>query len=205
MSDLSILQEGDDEPCLGQTKNPLLTIIMTLPLLVIPVRVSPAPREASGSSATGPRHAAAILFTTATSSCRLIYKEFMKPAHGRIDRNIFESREHPRVRITAPIVCSFSRVGIRRWLPRMGHDGIVLDMSLKGARILSETVIHPGDRLTLTVRLPYQIARMRVAVATVQWEKEQIYGVEFTKLSPVAETRLRMFLAAVGKSLVEIA
>jgi hypothetical protein len=46
---------------------------------------------------------------------------------------------------------------------------------------------------------------MRVAVATVRWEKEHIYGIEFTRLSPVAETRLRMFLAAVGKSLVEIA
>lgn len=129
----------------------------------------------------------------------------MKPARGRIDRNISESREHPRVRITAPIVCSLSRRGIRRWLPWIGHDGAVLDMSLKGARILSDTAIHPGDRLTLNVRLPYQIARMRVAVATVRWEKEHIYGIEFTRLSPVAETRLRMFLAAVGKSLVEIA
>ena len=129
----------------------------------------------------------------------------MKPAHSRNDRGIIESREHPRVRITTPIVCSFSRGRIRRWLPRMGHDGIILDMSLKGARILSDTAILPGDRLTLTVRLPYQIARMRVAVATVRWEKEHIYGIEFTRLSPVAETRLRMFLAAVGKRLVEIA
>ena len=124
------------------------------------------------------------------------------PAHGQRDRSIFESREHPRVRITTPIVCSFSRGRMRRWLPRMGHDGIILDMSLKGARILSDTAILPGDRLTLTIRLPYQIARMRVAVATVRWEKEQIYGIEFTRLSPVAETRLRMFLAAVGKRLV---
>ena len=126
----------------------------------------------------------------------------MKPAHGRMDRNILESRKHPRVRITAPIVCSLSRQGIRGWLPRIGHDGVVLDMSLKGVRILSDTVIHPGDRLTLNVRLPYQIARMRVAVAIVRWEKEKIYGIEFTRMSPVAEMRLRMFLAAVGNSLI---
>jgi hypothetical protein len=129
----------------------------------------------------------------------------MKPVHDRSDRNISESREYPRVRITAPIACSLSCRGIRRWLPRIGHDAIVLDMSLKGACILSETAIHPGDRLILNVRLPYQVARMRVAIATVRWEKEQIYGIEFTRLSPVAETRLCMFLAAVGNGLVEIA
>ena len=171
---------------------------MTPPFLVIPVRASPARRHLPLRRPV-PRHTAAILFTMATSSCRLSDKEFMKPAHSRNDRGIIESREHPRVRITTPIVCSFSRGRIRRWLPRMGHDGIILDMSLKGARILSDTAILPGDRLTLTVRLPYQIARMRVAVATVRWEKEHIYGIEFTRLSPVAETRLRMFLAAVGK------
>ena len=129
----------------------------------------------------------------------------MKPAYDRSDRSVFESREHPRVRITTAMVCSFSRRGIGRWLPRRGQDGIILDMSLKGVRILSDTAIHPGDRLTLTVRLPHQIARMHVAIATVRWEREHLYGVEFTTLSPVAETRLRMFLAAVGKNLLEIA
>ena len=158
---------------------------MTPPLLVIPVRASPARPEHLPTPATGsPRHTAAILFTMTTSSCRLTDKEFMKPAHGRNDRSILESREHPRVRITTPIVCSFSRGGTRRWLPRMGHDGIILDMSLKGARILSDTAILPGDRLTLTIRLPYQIARMRVAVATVRWRRSRSMGLSLPDCPP---------------------
>ena len=75
----------------------------------------------------------------------------------------------------------------------------MLDLSLKGARILTETAIEPGDHVTLQVRFPLQLARMRIEVATVRWEKDRTYGIEFIRLSAVAERRLRMFLAATAR------
>ena len=106
-----------------------------------------------------------------------------------------ELRQYPRLRIVAPFVCAFSRIGLTRWLAddRAGL-GVVLDVSLRGARVMSAVPMTPGDQLAISLRLPDQVATMNTD-ATVRWGKDQTFGLEFSTLSRTAEIRLRKYLA----------
>lgn len=109
-------------------------------------------------------------------------------------------RQHPRLRIPAPFVCSLSRLGLAKWLSRGGDGiGVVFDVSMKGAKVMSEAGIQCGDRLSVSLSLPNQASPMTVEEAAVRWEKDQVYGLEFVDLSPVAEMRLRKFITIAMK------
>jgi PilZ domain-containing protein len=104
-------------------------------------------------------------------------------------------RQHPRLRVAAPFACSLSRRGLAKWLGRKADGiGVVFDVSMRGAKVMSEAGIQPGDRLSMRLSLPNQASPMAVEEATVRWEKDQVYGLEFNDLSPVAEMRLRKFI-----------
>ena len=103
-------------------------------------------------------------------------------------------RKYPRVRVAAPFPCSLARVGLlRKGVVEQGL-GIVYDVSAKGARVMTEAVITPGDRIAMSLRLPNQAASMFVETATVRWGKEQTYGVEFERLSPNDNKYLETFM-----------
>ena len=108
-------------------------------------------------------------------------------------------RQHPRVRISAPFVCALSRRQSRRWLRRPSFDlGVVYDLSIRGARVSTKAEIRPGDVVTLSLRLPKQIKSADIAFATVQWTKNQFFGLAFTELSPAAQNRLKKYVAIVS-------
>jgi hypothetical protein len=106
-----------------------------------------------------------------------------------------ELRRYPRIRVQAPFACSFARLGLQRWAAaeRSGL-GVVLDVSLKGAKVMSQASMNPGDQLAISLRLPDQTATMNVDAA-VRWGNRHTVGSEFTTVSPLAETRLRKFLS----------
>jgi hypothetical protein len=56
----------------------------------------------------------------------------------------------------------------------------------------------PGDEVTLRLRLPKQIKPAEIAVATVQWAKDQFFGLAFTELSPTAQNRVNKYVAIVS-------
>lgn len=103
-------------------------------------------------------------------------------------------RKHPRVRVLAPFPCSLARVGLLRKEAVEQALGIVYDVSAKGARVMTEAVITPGDRIAMSLRLPNQAASMYVETATVRWGKEQTYGVEFDELSTNDNRHLQIFM-----------
>ena len=79
-------------------------------------------------------------------------------------------RQHPRLRVSAPFVCSFSRLGLAKWLGRGGDGiGVVFDVSMRGAKVMSEAGIQRGDRVSVTLALPNQVSPMTVEEATVRW------------------------------------
>ena len=111
-----------------------------------------------------------------------------------------ELRQYPRLRILAPFVCAFVRIGLTRWLSEDRNGiGVVLDVSLKGARVMSAVRMRPGDQLAVSLRLPNQISTMNTD-ATVRWAKDQTFGLEFVSLSRTAEIRLRKYLAMTSSS-----
>ena len=109
-------------------------------------------------------------------------------------------RQHPRLRIPAPFACSFLRRGLTKWISG-SHEGlgVVFDVSIKGAKVMSETGIKPGEHMSVSFCLPNQISPMTVKDAAVRWGKDQTFGLEFLDLSPVAEMRLRKFIAIAGR------
>ncbi|MBX3332014.1 MAG: PilZ domain-containing protein [Nitrospira sp.] len=109
-------------------------------------------------------------------------------------QNVPQLRKHPRVRVSAPFPCSLARVGLLRQGAVEQGLGIVYDVSAKGARVMTEAVITPGDRIAMRLRLPNQAASMFIEAATVRWGKEQTYGVEFEGLSPNDNKHLQTFM-----------
>lgn len=115
-------------------------------------------------------------------------------------RSVPQLRRYPRVRVSAPFPCSFARVGrLRTGLVEQGV-GVVYDVSEKGARVMTEAVITPGDRIAMRLRLPNQSASMVIETATVRWGKEQIYGVEFEGVSPHDNQHLQAFMTHQSKT-----
>jgi len=112
-----------------------------------------------------------------------------------------QARRHPRLRVAAPFPCALTQLGLKKWVTaKWGGIGIVYDVSTKGARVMTEVDLAPGDHLAISLRLPKQVSAMFVESATVRWGKDQTYGVEFANLSPIADMRLRKFLARLSKT-----
>ncbi|MBM4126267.1 MAG: PilZ domain-containing protein [Nitrospira sp.] len=104
-------------------------------------------------------------------------------------------RRHPRVRVLAPFPCSLALVGLKQWRAfDEGGLGVVYDVSAKGARVMTQALISPGDRVAINLRLPNQAASTVIELATVRWGKEQTYGIEFQGVSSSADTRLQTFM-----------
>jgi hypothetical protein len=104
-------------------------------------------------------------------------------------------RRHPRVRVLAPFPCSLALIGLKRWLTsEEGGLGLVYDVSVKGARVMTQALISPGDRIAINLRLPNQATATFIELATVRWGREQTYGIEFQGVSMAADTRLQTFM-----------
>jgi hypothetical protein len=54
--------------------------------------------------------------------------------------------------------------------------------------------MSPGDQLAISLRLPDQTATTNVD-ATVRWGNRHTFGLEFTAVSQLAESRLRKFFS----------
>ena len=114
-----------------------------------------------------------------------------------IGQTVPQLRKHPRLRLSTTFPCSFARVGLDKW-PANEQDGlgVVYDVSTRGARVMTEAVIIPGDRIAMNLRLPEQAASM---LATVRWAKEHTYGVEFESLAPGSDQYLQAFITRLSQ------
>lgn len=111
-------------------------------------------------------------------------------------------RRHPRVRIPTPIACEIAWRDEQRWFGKsVQGPGVVYDLSLRGMRVSTEAPIKPGDHVSLLVRLPRQAAPAEIAVATVRWAKDQIFGLAFQRLSSISHGRLRRYMAVFSKGI----
>ena len=68
------------------------------------------------------------------------------------------------------------------------------DVSSKGARVMTQALISPGDHIAVNLRLPNQATSTWIELATVRWGKEQTYGIEFQGVSVAADTCLQTFM-----------
>lgn len=69
------------------------------------------------------------------------------------------------------------------------------NLSLGGAAILSDLVVPRGEYLTLMITLPTQAGGIEIELAPVRWVKDGGFGVEFIRMSPGSQQRLKQYLA----------
>ena len=113
-----------------------------------------------------------------------------------LEGSFLDLRRHPRVRVDAPFACALARKGLRSWWSSDNRGlGVVFDLSINGAKVLTESAVRAGERMSLTLNLPRQAAPMQVDVAAARWVAGPTVGVEFLSLSPESQWRLRKFLS----------
>lgn len=87
-----------------------------------------------------------------------------------------------------------------RWvLTEDSDDGTLLDVSRKGARLRINHLFQRGQKLTLTLNLPWERPPVEVRLAAVKWVQEDIVGVEFLKVEDEDRVSLDVFLASRSK------
>lgn len=75
-------------------------------------------------------------------------------------------------------------------------EGRLDNLSFGGAAIISDIAISRGEYLTLTVTLPAQAGSVEIELAPVRWVKEGSFGVEFIRIAPESQQRLKQYLDA---------
>ncbi len=96
----------------------------------------------------------------------------------------FVERQHPRFAAQFPVAFYGHREG----------TGIVVDLSLGGCRIDSQTAAYTGEYLNLEIQLETGKAALKVDVASVRWSDEEKFGLCFEWLQPRERRRLEDFL-----------
>ena len=74
--------------------------------------------------------------------------------------------------------------------------GSTNNLSTEGCMAESESIVHQGSPLELRLHLPDDDSPVEVNLAVVQWSKGQKFGLEFVRLQPEEEARLRCFVSA---------
>jgi hypothetical protein len=74
------------------------------------------------------------------------------------------------------------------------EEGTLLDISIRGCAIRSDVPLHKGNLLCLQIRLTDQEPPIEIDIATVRTVTGRRFGLEFVRIRPEEETRLRRLL-----------
>ena len=96
-----------------------------------------------------------------------------------------EGRKHTRFAVHLPV--SFRG-------DQLSHGGTILNVSAEGCSITSETVASVAAYLQLTMQLREREDPVEVDLAAVRWSSPTRFGVEFIKIRPEEEERLKKFV-----------
>lgn len=69
--------------------------------------------------------------------------------------------------------------------------GSVLDLSMKGCRILGDSPVQVGNRLAVRLTIPDCHQPVQIDGVKVCWVAETTFGIEFRSLSPEVKRRLQ--------------
>jgi hypothetical protein len=108
-----------------------------------------------------------------------------------------EQRQQPR--FPTRFRSAFSSVN------RVDGEGTVVDLSLRGCGIASQTAIHPGTTLTLRIHVPEPETALTVQQAVVRWCRDGRIGLEFVSLPPDEWARLQRIVKALTRHPYELA
>ena len=77
-------------------------------------------------------------------------------------------------------------------------EGSVVDMTVPGCQLATAFPLEPGQAVQLRIHLDPK-RPMRIDLGVVQWAKDGKAGIEFIRMAPEDQARLRLFVGHVNK------
>lgn len=97
-------------------------------------------------------------------------------------------RATPRIRVQFRITFSAT--------PALEGTGVILDLSAGGCRVESPLMLSPGASLELRIHVPDLAWPVMVDAATVQWVRDQTFGLAFLRMKDSERQRLDQLITA---------
>jgi c-di-GMP-binding flagellar brake protein YcgR len=96
------------------------------------------------------------------------------------------------VRYPVKLPCQFSS-------DHSSGGGQVVDLSTGGCKVESDWRHAPGEYLCMNLQFLAPDRPVAIALAVVRWSREQAFGVEFIRMEPVQQERLRLLVQYIEK------
>ena len=100
-------------------------------------------------------------------------------------------RKHTRFAVQLPVTFKGDR---------LSDGGTILNVSEEGCAITSETIVDVAVYLRMMMQLRAGEEPVQVDLAAVRWSSATRFGVEFIKIRPGEEERLKQFVKALGST-----
>lgn len=84
----------------------------------------------------------------------------------------------------------------------VGGEGTLIDLSIRGCRVDSETKVQPGTNLELRIHVPDHEPPIKVELASVRWARGREFGLEFNSMDTDQRERLRQVVRDLEMKLV---
>jgi hypothetical protein len=94
-------------------------------------------------------------------------------------------RKH--VRFHVELRCSFAG-------DQFAGEGTVLDLSMEGCRVRSDTPVLTGVYMEVFLTLLGQIPPLPIELAVVRWSPGSVFGLEFIRITDRHQARLRRYV-----------
>lgn len=76
-------------------------------------------------------------------------------------------------------------------LNNVGGEGNLIDLSLRGCRVDSQTDVGPGTVLQVRIAVSAEEPPLQIQEAIVRWSRNREFGLEFVTLAPDEWARLQ--------------
>ena len=110
-------------------------------------------------------------------------------------KRIIDLRKHQRILTPSSALFSFTQLIIPvQLLADAEGEGALLDLSLGGCRLLSDTPLNLGQEYRLILQISVERPPIPVEAAVVRWTDNNTYGLKFTSIDTRDESQLRDLL-----------
>ena len=110
-------------------------------------------------------------------------------------KRIIDLRKHQRIVTPSGALFSFKQLVVpAQLLTDIEGEGALIDLSLGGCRLLSDTPLSLGQEYHLILQISVERPPIPVEAAVVRWADDTTYGLKFISMATRDESQLRDLL-----------
>ena len=117
---------------------------------------------------------------------------------GKVEGRSVKDLKMPERRATPKFRVQFRTT--RSASTKMEGTGVMLDLSMGGCRIESPVTVELGVSLKLSIYVPDLDWPLMIEAASVQWVRDQIFGLAFIRIRDTERQRLEQVVSALMES-----